>query len=517
MFNSLKPRGIFFNIMMNENNKFLEDTVNLSFFKYISFFITILTTIFILKYLSVSSFGIYSAIFLALNYSRYAFLIPYSASFKKIPYLRGLGKNEKEIQKIRENTFGSTFYIMLIISTITFISSFFVQFNQEIINGIRLLSVLIILQHFNFFYMNFLRIDKKFNFVGIFETILIVLRFILILFFIKPFGLNGILFSYIISYGLTTIYAFIRHDYKFNFNISTFNIQTWKLFKFGFLTAMVGIITNLIFSIDKLIIAKYLNSIELGYYAFAFFIIELITFIPNTIAVVLFPRIIEKYGQILNKSKLLNYYLIPIKIIAYFVPLLIAGMFIYVGFLSNLIFPKYIPALPVISYLLFVSFFISLRPILSVFFITINKEKCLLYVRGILLIFLIFFDYLIIKLGYGIIAIAIVTLIIMFFDFIIFFILALIYTKVNIKKIIYESIIIIFPFIYATVILFLMNLYDPEISSFYILFLLLTIKFIIFIILYSPLIFYINKKTNILVMIYNFLLNHIKNFKIIKF
>ena len=145
MFNSLKPRGIFFNIMMNENNKFLEDTVNLSFFKYISFFITILTTIFILKYLSVSSFGIYSAIFLALNYSRYAFLIPYSASFKKIPYLRGLGKNEKEIQKIRENTFGSTFYIMLIISTITFISSFFVQFNQEIINGIRLLSVLIII------------------------------------------------------------------------------------------------------------------------------------------------------------------------------------------------------------------------------------------------------------------------------------------------------------------------------------------------------------------------------------
>ena len=53
MFNSLKPRGIFFNIMMNENNKFLEDTVNLSFFKYISFFITILTTIFILKYLSI--------------------------------------------------------------------------------------------------------------------------------------------------------------------------------------------------------------------------------------------------------------------------------------------------------------------------------------------------------------------------------------------------------------------------------------------------------------------------------
>lgn len=494
----------------------LKDTLSLSVFKYLSFFLTLLSTAVLLRLLPTATFGVYSAILLALNYSRFAFLIPYSAAYKKIPFLRGRGKSEKAVQDIRDLTFGPTFFVMAVIAVVAFIVSFFLPFySSEILNGIRLLAALILLQHFFFFYTNFLRIDKKFSLVGFLELVLIVIRLLLFLLLVKPLGLEGALIAFIISFIATSVIGLFLRRYSFSFSPKTINRTAWRLFVYGLPPAIVGVVSTLFMTIDRVMIINFLNSEMLGYYAFAAIFVDVIVFVPDAISTVIFPRQTELFGKYIKAEKIKNFLVFPVQIISCFVPFVIAGAFFFVEFFVRWLFPNYISALPAVNILLLGAFFLSMNQHIVNFLISLSREKTILCVRILLLLFAVFLSYLFISAGFGILGVAYSTLIVFFIEFVYLSVYSLALTgfkKLDILKIVSSY---LTPFVLMLVIFELSKLFAFKfafnIENSFSSFILLLACYLIFCLLNLPLLYYLNKKTKIITLFYREFSYFIKN------
>ncbi|MBN2458160.1 polysaccharide biosynthesis C-terminal domain-containing protein [Candidatus Woesearchaeota archaeon] len=496
---------------MADEKEIIHDTITFSILKYISFSLVIVSTAVLLKLLPVSVFGIYSALMLLLDYSRFGFLIPYSASFKKIPFLRGKNSSEKEIQEVRDLSFGPTFYIMLIGTIAIFTGTYFTsQFSYELVLGIRLTALLVMLQHFNFFQTNFLRTDKRFNLVGVLELVLVATRLVLIFALVGKYGLNGTLVAFIISYAITIALGIYLARYRFSFSLRTFNRKAWKLFLFGLPPALVGIIATAFVTVDKLMVIRFLDTTMLGYYSFAILVVEVISFVPNIIATVMLPRQLEKHGQKMNTKTRLNYLVMPQQIISYLIPFVIAAAFIFSELITLFFFPKYLNALPVIYILIFASFFLSNSYSIANYLLSVDKEKHIIIGRSILILFAIISNYTAIVLGYGICGVAIATLISYILEFLYLCIVSLKAVKASGKTRTKYLIRFIFPFIYMSILLYLSSLFQHETVKNIASVLVQTCKYAGFVIIYVPLLFYLEKNTGFISTMYEYTKTAIK-------
>jgi O-antigen/teichoic acid export membrane protein len=488
---------------MAHEKAILKDTVSLSIFKYLSFILTLISTAVLLRLLPTATFGIYSAILLALNYSRFAFLVPYSAAYKKIPFLRGQGRSEKAVQAVRDLSFGPTFFVMAVIAVAAFFISFFLPFySSEILNSIRLLAVLVLLQHFFFFYTNFLRIDKKFSLVGFLELVLIVIRLLLFLLLVKPLGLEGALIAFIISFIATSIFGFFLKRYSFSFSPKTINRTAWRLFVYGLPPAIVGIISTLFVTVDRVMIINFLNSEMLGYYAFAAIFVDVIIFVPDAISTVIFPRQTELFGRHTSAEKIKNFLIFPVQIISCFVPFVIAGAFFFVEFFVRWLFPNYIPAIPTVNVLILSAFFLAIDQHVVNFLISLSKEKVVLFVRVLLLLLAVVLSYFFISAGFGILGVACSTIIIFFVEFVFLSIYSLALTGLKKSELLKIVLSYIVPFILMLAVFYLSKLFAFDIGFSISSFLLLLLEYLIFCLLNLPLLYYLNKKTGVITLFY---------------
>ncbi len=488
---------------MGEEHSIIKDTVIFSVCKYISFFLIVITTTYLLKQLSVSIFGLYSALMLILEYTRFAFLPLYSASYKKIPFIRGKGRSDKEIQEVRDLTFGPTFYIMLLIAVGAFISSFILNYSHETLTGLRLLSAIILFQHFNFFQLNFLRIDKRFWAAGILNVVLSASKLILVLLLAGPYGLDGVLAAFIISYIITTVTGLVIAPYKFSFSPKNIRKKALTLMiKSGILPALVYIISTAFLTVDKWMVIKFYTTTLLGYYGFAVFIIEIVGYIPQAIGGVMFPRQIEAYGRWNSYSKMKNYILVPTTVIAYSIPFIIAGAFFFLNPFVNFFVPKYIPAVPIVYILMFAAFFASAKIPITNFLISINFEWNIIVIRTMMIAFVLVLNIIYISQGYGLLGVALATLIAYLIEFFIFCFYTLKTLRFNVQDILKSTGMYMFPFAYMALLFYALGLFDYSAGEGLASFIVPAVKYVIFCILNIPLLYYVDRKTRVISMLY---------------
>jgi len=471
------------------DKKIVSDAVVYSFYRYSSLFLVILTTTIVLKYLAVSVFGIYSVLILVFEYVRLVYRPSLAAGQKKIPLLRGQGK-DSYIQNVRNRTFAPTFYLVLLISLTIFVSSFFLSLPQNQITGLRFGSIIILLQHFNFFHTNFLRADKRFGKLGMVELLLNSSRLVLTWLFIGM-GLNGVLLAFVISYIISISIGLLIAPYRFSFSLGDISMESFKLtWKFGMAPALVFIVSTAFITVDRWVIVKFFDSTTLGYYGFAIFIITLVGVVPQIIGGVMFPRQVEAYGRCSDVKKLRPYLVFPVKVIAYSVPLLIAGAYIFVEFFILMFAAKYLPALQFVYILILASFFSSaVDPIIN-FLISINQEKLFMIVRSVMLVIALVLNIVLVSMGYGIKGVALATLIAFMIEFILLSYLSMQVTKATRLSSFKSTVSNLVPFIYMAMVLIIVNLVQINIELNFTSFSLLVIRYAAYLILSLPVIIY---------------------------
>jgi len=479
---------------MAHEKEIIRDTSIFTIARYSAYFFTALTGLIIAKVLGPASFGVYSALMLIVTYSQYSHLGLLSAMIKKVPFYNGK-KEYKKAREVKNITFSASLIIILFISLALIIASFFIKnLDTHTINSIRIVATIIILQQLLFFYQHYLMFEKKFFMVG--KTLLVysITYFIFIIVLIMKFRLEGVFFALLIAYASVIFYIFKKE--RFKFKITIMPRKSIQLIKFGFPLLTMGIITIFLTSIDKLMIIKFMDNVQLGYYSIAVMIAGVIFFIPHSISYIMFPHILEKYGEKEDKIYLKNYLFQPTLIISYLLPIVMGVVFITAPVVIYYILPKYIQGITSAKILICAIFFMSIIVSASNFLITINKERKILLVQAISVIVAIILNYFFIINGYGINGVAIATAISYFFYSTCVLVYSFRYYIYRITELIKFFVKVYIPYLYIILFLALSNII-PITGGLSRDMLLTAIKLVIFAVFSIPLVWIINKKTGV--------------------
>jgi len=480
---------------MAHEKEIIRDTSIFTVARYSAYFFTVLTGLVIAKVLGPASFGVYSALMLIVVYSQYSHLGLLFAMTKKVPFYRG----KKQYNKVKETeniVFSGTMIIILFLSLVLIIASFFIRnVSVDTINGMRIIAGIVILQQIFYFYQHYLRAEKKFSVMGKILLIYSITYFIFIIALIMKFRLEGVFIAMLLAYIMAIFYLSKKDEFKLN--IKFMPKKTIQLIKIGLPLLTMGIMTLFFISIDKIMIIKFMDKLQLGYYSFAAIVAGIVGFIPQSMNLILFPYIVEKYGEKENKNHIKNYLFQPTLILSYLMPIIIGLVFITAPVAIYYVLPKYLPGIIPFKILICAAFFMSITLPASSFLITINKERKIILFQAISVILAIILNYIFIINGYGINGVAIATAI----SYLFYTLGIMIYSfnhYINNKFIGYAKFFAetYTPFLYLIVILALSN-FIPITGNLLRDILLTVFKLAIFMVLSIPLIWLVNKKTGV--------------------
>jgi len=386
---------------MAEEKEILENTVVLSGYKLASYALLIVTGFILTKILGPAMYGLYSALLLVLNFSRYAFISYFSAYYKKGSKMIGRGQQDR-IAYLRSNTFYPALLLTLVVSVLVFAYSFFLP-DKDASWGLRIVSLIILLQQLYYFYLIFLRTDKKFGLVGQVDFLFHVARLLFYMLLAIPFGVVGAVSGLLLSYVAGIGWGMYRNPYTVKADISA--KESGKLFAYGLPPAILGLLGTVFTSIDKLMIIRFFDRTLLGFYSFAVLVLEVIVFVPVNIALIILPSQLESS----SKARAKNIMLLPTLVISYLIPIVIGGAFIFTRPVLEFIFPDYLAAELPIYALAAGAFFISILGPLENNTVSLNKESRIIIIKIFVIIVSVLANWYAISGGYGLMGIALAT------------------------------------------------------------------------------------------------------------
>jgi O-antigen/teichoic acid export membrane protein len=291
-----------------------------------------------------------------------------------------------------------------------FLTSFWLraQYSLEIIVCLWLISVLIILQAFvDAFLEILLRTDNRFDILSQSEIFKSFLGFFLLIVMIWLWGLAGLIVSIILSTLLKGAYIYKKTSYPLSW---VWDFQELKrLSAIGFPIFMGLLILALYNSVDRLMIAKYLGSQSLGYYALGLTISKFLLIAQGGVYSILEPRIYQRYSELGEIQRLKKIVLDPMAILACFFPMIMGLAYIGSPYLVYLLLPKYMPSLVCIHILILSSYFFIFLEGSTTFIVTINRQMFIVWIISSGTVVSLILNYLLIARGWGIEGVALGT------------------------------------------------------------------------------------------------------------
>jgi O-antigen/teichoic acid export membrane protein len=222
-----------------------------------------------------------------------------------------------------------------------------------------------------------------------------------------PDRLRGGLLGLLASYGLIVAYWLYRSRYRFVFQCRVEEIRT--ALKLGFPLIVLGVLNMVFMSVDRWMVAAWLDETRLGYYALGFMAGNLLVLVPTSVASVLYPRMLERFAVSGDPRAARGLLVGPLRALAVLMLILIGAAIVFLPPLIRLFLPKYLPSTPVLMVLIPGVFFLSLAPIAGCYLIAINRQRLIMAALVILSALCLAGDYAVLNNGYGIIGVAVMT------------------------------------------------------------------------------------------------------------
>jgi len=309
--------------------------------------------------------------------------------------------------------------------------------------------------------------------------------------------LNGVLLSLLCAYLLAFSYFLKKAKMRLNFTIDWAEVNL--LMKIGIPIMGLSIINSFLFSIDRLMIASFLNSSFLGYYSIAITVFNLVNMLPGICSQVIYPQLCQKYGEVKSETgQLFKYIHEPASTISYILPILLSVIFIFYPVLIQSFLKSYIPSILILRILLVGVFSIALSGLFTDFLIVINKQKIIIIIQLMILSVNALIIYLCIKAGWGIIGVSIGVTCGYFIYGITMLACGLLYLGVPFTALFTRITFYVLPVIFAAGIIYILHTVIPEIPGATIVSSLShgAVEFILFSIIYIPLVLLLDKKSN---------------------
>ncbi|MDD5492141.1 MAG: hypothetical protein PHV60_05625, partial [bacterium] len=143
-----------------------------------------------------------------------------------------------------------------------------------------------------------------------------------------------------------------------------------------------------------------------GYYAIGILVSNLIGLIPGSIASVLYPKMLERFGATGNPTTLMSLLDGPVRVVVMLMSLLIGGCILILPLLIKFFLPKYLPSIPFLGILVSAAFFFGAASVPGNFIIAVNKQKPLIAIQVAAILLAVAMDFVAVQMGWGLIGVA---------------------------------------------------------------------------------------------------------------
>jgi len=390
-------------------SKIVRDTSFTTIASYLTRFIGLVRGFIVAKLLDPSLYGYFSGLSLIFLYNSQAHLGILHGLNRNLSITKGAGEVGL-YDDVKNNGISAIIFLSVIFAALIFTYSFIADhsYSVELKWGIRVYAVLSVMFHMEYVSHSLLRVEHRFREIVLSKLLFSSTNLLFMMVLAYYFRFYGVLIAFLVSLFLQNLYLFFvtKVNLKLSFNLSVIKM----LFFTGAPIAFSFLIDIILNTIDRLMIAAFLTSSELGFYGIGLtFSSELILQLPNTISYVVFPRLLEKYGKYKNYNCLFSLFKASTIAIALFMALVIGILFVSIDYLIIYLLPRYVEAIDVVRILVFSSYFISINQIAVRILITTGETRKLIVFQIVAIVTNFILNYFGIKSGFGINGIAVAT------------------------------------------------------------------------------------------------------------
>lgn len=218
------------------------------------------------------------------------------------------------------------------------------------------------------------------------------------------FGLSGFLCTLIVSYALIiiSVLGFSIKQLKPSFDM----VLIRQLIRSGFPIMAANALLILLLNIDKVLIWWLLPSKDLGIYSIQSHLTNFILLAPGSMAIVLFPTVMEKLGETKNPESISAYLTQPTLLLAHLACPVLGVMYFALHLPIRWLAPEYMAAIWPGQILILASFFVIVSRMPAAILVSLNKQNLLMMISFLSVAFTSVTSYFAIDFGKGIAGVA---------------------------------------------------------------------------------------------------------------
>jgi O-antigen/teichoic acid export membrane protein len=396
----------------------VRDTLIYSGASYIVIIVGFFVSVFSKRFFGVSGAGYWALLTVVTTYGMYIGLGVQNALIREVPQSIGAKKMEKA-KEIENVTYSFLLIAGLTGTVVIWLLSFFLFTDPVLKTGMKIIAVLVFVTHLYNLILNILRARKQ---ISILSRV-VVLNILLVAMFALPgayfLNVNGFAAGVVISTALSFFFAKRWADIRFSLSFDW--DQIWHLIKIGVAMLLVSILSRTFLNVDKIMIGKMLGIEQLGFYTIGIMAIQQVSTLPRFFNIVIFPHIQEKYGATKDVLDIKNVVMKSTYFISRLAPILIGTIIFITQPVVFIVLPEFKDGLGIMKILVIGYYFIAINQMSSTLIYTIDKQRSLIPLYGIMVVVCIGLNYLFIIKGLGITGVALGTSISYFLFFLVVF------------------------------------------------------------------------------------------------
>jgi len=326
------------------------------------------------RFLGPTLIGVWNIVLLVISYCSFMNLGTSDVAYRDIPFYKGskqFGKAEK--LKNEAFTFSLITSVVPAIGIVLYAIFFRNSFKETYLFATLIYTaVFLICQKTYNFYTTLLRANSEFTIISQVTILAAAFNLLLTFLLIWPFKLPGLFAAAFLNVLLP--FWFMASKTRYHFRLTLSGSGLWDMLKIGFPLFALGLCSQTIASVDKLIIVKYLGLTALGNYSIATMAGNYLLGMPNMFCIALYPRLQEKFGEGQTPEHIKHYLLQPIRVVAAIVGFLVGFAVLTVPFLVLHFLPEFSSGIPSMKIFVGSVFFFAIGQHAQTFLVTLNKQ-----------------------------------------------------------------------------------------------------------------------------------------------
>ena len=422
------------NYTQERKKNILTDMIAYGVSGYASQIIGFFVSIFLRRFLGPFHMGVWSLVRVIIDYSLYTHIGTANAMYYKVPLYNGKGEKE-EAGTVQNVVFSFLVIISIPVILCILVAAFILKdrMSEELFIGFLIIPLIFLGQRFYTFLVMLLRGHKKFILLGKTYILDSIINLLLVFLLVYKFKLYGMYVASVLLVIFNICYIQYNAGFRFRFTLLWGKIKDYIVF--GFPIFVSSLLKVLLYSVDRLMIAKMLGMVPLGYYSIAIMSRSYTVGVSKSFASVISPYFIEDYGKTEDMSYTRKYVLTYTEIIACIMAVVLGCVYIAFPVFVDYVIPRFHPGLNAMKAMLFSTFFMIVSGLWENLLVVKSRQIILVITSMSAIIMNIILNYVVVKMHFGIVGVAMASAFTTFLVFITFSILGMHYLE-NLKGLI---------------------------------------------------------------------------------